>query len=167
MFIASLAATRHTHAGAIGIARETGSTAFEPLGPLVDADGFNNELERPHVIRHDSRCYLFWSTQRSQFADRHRAGQTGLYGAVADDVLGPYALLNETGLVLANPGHEPMQCYSWQVLADLRVTSFVDLWGLEGRDTANDTALRRRQFGGTPAPVVRLALEGQHCRLIS
>ncbi len=44
--------------------------------------------------------------------------------------------------------------------ADLKVYGFVDLWGLRGRTTADDPALLRRQFGGTPAPVLRLALDG-------
>ena len=36
--------------------------------------------------------------------------------------------LNGTGLVFANPDTAPKQAYSWLVLPDLQVTSFIDAW---------------------------------------
>ena len=48
------------------------------LAPLVDATGFNNELERPHLRVFDGRYYLFWSTQAQVFAPDAGAWPTGL-----------------------------------------------------------------------------------------
>ena len=69
---------------------------------------------------------------------------------VAPSLFGPWMPLNGTGLVAANPPAAPMQAYSWLVLPDLRVGSFVDrIPTSDGRD-----------FGGMPAPEYRLILEG-------
>ena len=60
--------------GAIGIARargldpDGGPGDWELLDPLATADGVNNEMERPHVVLHDGRYYLFFSTQARTFA---------------------------------------------------------------------------------------------------
>ena len=40
------------------------------------------------------------------------------------------------------------------------VWSFIDHWGMVGRDFAADPALLRSQFGGTPAPTFTLAFAG-------
>ena len=71
--------------------------------------------------------------------------------------------LNGSGLVFANPDAAPAQAYSWQVLHDLSVIGFVDRPGL--LEEPADPALARRHFGGTPAPVLRLALEGDRAVL--
>jgi len=148
--------------GCIGIARD-GAEGWELLDPLVTADGVNNELERPHVVVHDERYYLFFSTQRRTFHPGLSA-PTGLYGFVAPNLLGPYEALNGSGLVLQNPPAEPHQAYSWLVLNDLRTVSFVDFPGLRGRDPddleAEGEDSLRRHFGGTMAPVLRLDLRG-------
>ncbi|MEE4452427.1 glycoside hydrolase family 68 protein [Novosphingobium resinovorum] len=136
---------------------------FEKLPPLVDASGVNNELERPHIVAHDGRLYLFWSTQARVFAPGVSA-PTGLYGAVADRIEGPWRLLNGHGLVFANPPAEPFQCYSWWVLPDLSVTSFVDYWGIDDADAAHKPKGRSR-FGGTFAPFLHLRLEGESAAL--
>lgn len=117
--------------------------------PLIDGSGVNNELERPHVRLFDGRYYLFWSTQAHVFAPDSGGWPTGLYGAVAGTMPGPWTLLNGSGLVAANPPQAPAQAYSWLVLPDRSVTSFVDRWG----DPAE------RNFGGTFAPFVSLALD--------
>ncbi len=150
--------------GIAGIARRE-NARWVQLPPIVSADGLNNELERPHLIARDGRYYLFWSTQRHVFANAD--GPTGLYGAVADTVLGPYRPLNGSGLVAANPAAEPYQTYSWLVLDTLEVVSFIDFWGLESRDWRDDTAETRAQFAGTPAPRFRIALDGETARLVS
>jgi levansucrase len=162
LFAASLKRSSSAFNGAIGLAVATdgGLAGWRLLPPLLHADAVNNELERPHAIVHHGRYYLFWSTQRSVFSDDGPQGPTGLYGMVAASFSGPYRPLNGSGLVFANPASEPAQAYSWWVTADLKVYGFVDLWGLRGRTTADDPALLRRQFGGTPAPVLRLALDG-------
>lgn len=129
------------------------------LPPILSAIGVNSEMERAHVVMHDGRYYLFWSTQRRRFASGIDA-PTGLYGMVADRFEGPWRPANGTGLIAANPGDAPMQAYCWWVTGELEVASFVDYWRTtEG--TAPDTAgERRREFGGTAAPFFRLAIDG-------
>lgn len=144
--------------GVVGAARREGD-AWTLLPPLVTAAGVNNELERPHLLVRGGRYYLFWSTQRSVFASPGPSGPTGLYGMVADAFAGPYRPLNGTGLVLANPPEAGGQAYSWLVLADLRVVSFVDRWGIAD-DIALDADTARRHFGGVPALFHHLTIDG-------
>jgi levansucrase len=140
------------HNGAIGIAvAEIGGWRLLP--PLVSADGVNNELERPHIIYRAGLYYLFWSTHHFTFAPDVLAGPSGLYGMVAQSVLGPYVPLGGTGLVAANPASAPDQAYSWLVLDDLRVASFIDSPSGEA-------------FMGTPAPMFRLMLEDDIARVV-
>ncbi len=167
LFTGSLAGSASAFDGCIGIARATddGLTSWQLLPPILSADGLNNELERPHIVHRDGLYYLFWSTQQSVFAPDGPSGPTGLYGMVAATATGPYYPLNRTGLVLANPPGEPYQAFSWHVLADLSVTSFVDKWGTLGRMPENDLDARAR-FGGTPAPLLRIALDGTVSRVV-
>ena len=150
------------------MADDHGRFALRP--PLVTADGVNNELERPHVVVRDGRYYLFFSTQRRTFHP-DVAGPTGLYGFVADRLDGPYAPVNGSGLIVQNPPDEPSQAYSWLVLNDLRVASFVDSYALGGRllrdVEAEGPEASRRHFGGTLAPILRLELDGGVARLAS
>ncbi len=133
--------------------------SWELLPPIVSADGLNNELERPHAIFHEGLYYLFWSTQRHVFDPGGPTGPTGLYGMVASSLRGDWSPLNGTGLVFRNPPSAPAQAYSWLVMPDLKVTSFVDDWGVsEGKE--------RRNFGATFAPTLSLSLEGNDARLI-
>lgn len=157
LFTGSLARSHSEWNGAIGFAeRVDGSWVLRP--PLVSADRLNNELERPHVVRHDGLYYLFWSTQRKVFAPDGPTGPTGLYGMVAHRLQGPWQPLNGSGLVLANPPEAPFQAYSWLVLSDLSVVSFADL--LETEYVPRSVEEVRRSFGGTPAPTVHLSLAG-------
>lgn len=143
--------------GVVGIARRDGAH-WQLLPPIVTALGVNRELERPHVVLHSGRYYLFWSTQRSVFACAAGSGPTGLYGMVAAALAGPYVPLNGSGLVAANPDAEPFQAYSWLVQSSLEVVSFVDHWGLRGAVLADHPELVESQFGGTPAPRFSIAL---------
>jgi levansucrase len=152
LFAASLKRSGNAANGAIGIARAAGPQRWQLLPPLLHADGVTNELERPHIVVRDGHYYLFWSTLHAVFADHGPAGPTGLYGMVAPALFGPYTPLNGTGLVAANPPAEPEQTYSWLVLGDLRVASFVDDWA----GSAPDLQRPRRQFGGVPAPFFSL-----------
>jgi levansucrase len=162
LFTASLAGSPSAWNGVVGVARRDGQIwSLQP--PLISADGVNNELERPHVVAHDGRYYCFWSTQGKVFAAGGPAGPTGLYGMVADRFAGPWRPLNGSGLVVANPAAAPHQAYSWLVLDDRRVLSFVDLAGLPG--VPGDAATARRHFGGTPAPELRLHLDGARTAL--
>ncbi len=162
LFTASLAASLSPWNGAIGMARRDGG-GWTLLPPLIAADGVNNELERPHVVVHDGRYYCFWSTQAKVFASDGPAGPTGLYGMVADALAGPWHPLNGSGLVVANPAAFPHQAYSWLVQHDLTVISFVDFPGLAA--IPGDAADARRHFGGTPAPELRLRLDGDRAVL--
>lgn len=150
-FTASLAGSASAFNGAFGIARK-GPRGWELAAPLVEAEGVNNELERAHLVFHAGRYYAFWSTQTVTFADSLRHAPGGLYGMVADRMAGPWRPLNGTGLVLANPADCPQQTYSWYVDASLAVCSFVDVLPGGG-------------FGGVPAPLLRLTLDGERARL--
>lgn len=147
LFAGSLARSASAFNGAVGIAARTaGGWRLRP--PLLHADTVNNELERPHIVVHDGRYYLFWSTQASVFAPGLIA-PTGLYGMIADRLVGAWRPLNGTGLVAANPDSAPFQAYSWLVLPDLSVSSFVD-----------QPAPGRAGFGGVPAPAFGIGLAG-------
>jgi levansucrase len=145
-----------THNGAIGIAIADKAIpgGWRLLPPLLSADDLNNELERPHILHRDGLYYLFWSTHDFTFAEGRPKGPSGLYGMVAPNILGPYAPLNGSGLVAANPESAPGQAYSWLVLDDLRVTSFVD--SPDGN-----------KFIGTPAPMFSLKLDGDKTELVT
>ncbi len=170
----SVTASQSNYDGVIGIAvaqTHSGVGPYDLLPPIIDADGLANELERPHVIVRDGQYYLFWSSQQHIFAPEGPAGPTGLYGMVAPSLFGPYTPLNGSGLVVANPASEPNQCYAWQVLPSenevLEIVSFVNFWGVDGRDLESDPALKATHFGGTIAPMVKIALSGATTRIIS
>lgn len=151
LFAGSQARSQSEYNGVIGIARRRrGEQGWALLPPIVSADTLNNELERPHIIFHAGLYYLFWSTQRHVFAPSGPAGPTGLYAMVSPALFEGWRPVNGSGLVFANPDAAPAQAYSWFVLPDLSVTSFVDDWG-GGAD---------RNFGGAFAPFVRLMLTG-------
>jgi levansucrase len=165
-FAATLASGPPLFGGAIGVAVETSDGAWSNLGPLVRSDGLNHELERPHIVYALGRYYLFWCSQGRMFAPLRHAGPTGLYGMCADHILGPYRPINGTTLVAANPLSEPAQTYAWWVDADLDVWGFVDQWGTQGRTPAELAADPRKTFGGSIAPKLSLALDGDLSRII-
>ena len=167
LFAASLAQSSSSHNGCVGWARSSSEahTQWDLLAPLVVADSFNNELERPHLLFKNDLYYLFWSTQNSVFAPDGPAGPTGLYGMVAETISGPYTPLNGSGLVIANPASEPRQAYSWQVLNDLRVTSFTDYPNAGLQILSSDDA--RTYFGGSLAPMIKIVLDGATATLAS
>jgi levansucrase len=152
-FTASLAGSSSAFNGAFGLARRVGSE-WVLVPPCLHADGVNNELERAHLVFHGGHYYAFWSTQTATFAPDLRHAPGGLYGMVADSMDGPWQPVNGTGLVLANPADCPQQTYSWYVDAALTVCSFVDVMPGDG-------------FGGVPAPLLQLALEGDCSRVLA
>lgn len=166
VFTASLAASDSAFNGAVGLARMGAAGTWQLLPQILHADGLNNELERAQIIVHQGLYYAFWSTQRSVFAPDGPTGPTGFYGMVADQIAGPWKPINGSGLVIANPEAEPMQAYSWFVSAELLVCSFVDHWGLNGRTTADSALVAAETFGGTPAPMVQIALDGDRSRIV-
>jgi levansucrase len=164
------ATSQSDHDGVIGLALANDENGFLPFtlqAPLVDADGLVNELERPHMIVRDGLYYLFWSSQGSVFSPSSPVCPTGLYGMVGPSIFGPFEPLNGTGLVLSNPISEPRQAYAWQVLPTLEVISFVDYWGLKGRDVGLDPALKFAQFGGTISPFATIEIKGTTTRIVA
>jgi levansucrase len=159
--------SRSDYDGVIGIAAEQADGSYTLLPSLIDADGLANELERPHIFVRDGLYYLFWSSQTHVFAPDGPVGPTGLYAMVAPSLFGPYMPLNGSGLVLTNPVSEPRQAYAWQVLPTLDVVSFVDLWGLQGRDAEADAALKAAHFGGTIAPMIKININQKSTQLIA
>lgn len=157
-FAGSLACSLSSFNGVIGMATSPVDQpdCWQIAPPLISANGLNNELERPHVIVHDQLYYMFWSTQQRVFEPSGPIGPTGLYGMVSETIDRGWRPLNGTGLVFANPADVPAQAYSWMVLPDLTVTSFVDDWG-------ND---QTRRFGGTFAPFLTIHLDGDRADLV-
>jgi levansucrase len=159
LLIAASVRWRERFMGAVAIARKDRG-GWSLLPALLRADGITHEIERPHVVVHGGRYYLFFSADRRAFHPRDCA-PTGLYGFVGSRLLGPYEPLNGSGLVIGNPRAQPDQAYAWLVLDDLRVVSFANYRSVDGDDpraAAADTA--RARFGGTIAPMLRLALDG-------
>jgi levansucrase len=145
--------------GAIALARQA-EAGWTLLPPLLVSEGVNHEIERPHIVVHQGRYYLFFCTSRQSF---HPAGSApaGLYGFVAPALAGPYEPLNGSGLVIQNPPAQPDQAYAWLVLPNLSVESFVNYLSTGGLDPRHTGAQETRaQFGGTAAPVLELALNG-------
>lgn len=156
LFTASLGRSNSPWNGAIGLARRS-TEGWRLSPPIIAADRLNNELERPHALFRDGRWYVFWSTQASVFNPAGPVGPTGLYGMSGPALTGPLKPLNGSGLVLANPPAAPSQAYSWLVLDDLTVVSFVD--------HPTPTPEGRATFGGRIAPTLRLVLDGETARL--
>ncbi len=169
LFTGSQAGSNTDFNGVIGIARASDDEpgGWELADPLITADGVNNELERPHLVVVQGNLYLFFSTQARTFHP-DVTGPTGLYGFVASSLAGPFTPLNGSGLVFSNPPEEPFQAYSWLVLNDLSVVSFVDFYRLGGRhpdELAADGAALRGHFGGTMAPVLKIGVDGDRAWL--
>lgn len=145
--------------GAIAlVARDRGRWSLHL--PLLQAEGINHEIERPHIVVVESRYYLFFSAQRHTFHPP-LAAPTGLYGFVAHELSGPWEPLNGSGLVIQNPPRAPDQAYAWLVLPDLRAVSFLNYRSPTGADLRRAPADEARQaFGGTLAPILQLGLEG-------
>ncbi|WP_435062207.1 glycoside hydrolase family 68 protein [Halobaculum sp. EA56] len=160
--------------GAVGVATSpTGDpTDWELRDPLLHSTCVNQELERPHVVVRDGRYYLFVSSHEHTFAPGID-GFDALYGFVADSLFGEYRPLNDTGLVLTNPGNAPFQTYSWLAFPhreELLVTSFFNYYDLEGRTLDQVAELppeeQFRRFGGTLSPTIRIGLDGDRTRVL-
>lgn len=164
LFTGSLQDARSDWNGCIGLLRREGD-GWAVLPPLLGADGLNNEQERPHIVFHAGRYYLFWSTQRKVFAPGEPNGPNGLYGMVAERMDGPWLPLNGSGLVAGNPEEAPVQTYSWWVTHELTVHGFADYPNSRYGNDHGDPAWRRSHFAGVPAPVFRLVLDGTHTEI--
>ena len=163
LFSASDARATSDKNGLLGMATATKS-GWVLQDPILKAEGVTNEMERPHVVHHAGRYYLFWSTHGWTIAPELNA-PTGLYGMVADAIMGPYRPLNGNGLVAANPPEQPYQAYSWFVLNDLTVVSFTDMLDgvIEPQPTSPHYPVGK--FEGSFAPEFRIALDGATSRI--
>jgi levansucrase len=102
-------------------------------------------------------------------------GAEGLYGFVSDTLDGDYRPLNGHGLVLANPEAQPFQAYSYDVLPigtskspRFFVTSFVDYPGTLDIGAVGNLPPEEQLagFGGTLAPTIEVAIEGDTTRIV-
>lgn len=153
LFAGAVAGESSPIAAAVGLATHC-HDGWRLHAPLLVADGVNRELERPHVVVHEGRYYLFVSSHGGSF-DAQLGAPSGLYGFVADELQGPFHPLNGSGLVACNPPGRPRLAYAWWVLDDLRVASFLDYPDLTAGPLAADAA-----FAGGLAPWFSLEVRG-------
>jgi levansucrase len=154
LFTANAAGFPSPHNGVVGLARRIDGE-WQLQRPILVAPGVSSQLERPHLVRRDDGLYLFFSTHAFTFADG-LSGPEGLYGfySKSGDLYGLWQPINGHGLVAGNPPQSPTQAYSFLVLPDGRVMSYVNTpYGFK-----NDPAESRKMVGG-PAPMFRIALE--------
>lgn len=160
------------HNGVVGLAEkgEGGEYDWVLQRPLLAAIDNNFQLERPNMLVKDNKYYLFFSSHRFTFSDQTE-GFEGYYGFVADkEFTGNYNPLNGTGLVFANPQTASLQTYSYLVLPGANVFTFINYFNL-GNVTLSEIGNQSRQwqkehFGGTLAPLINIAIEGNQTRLI-
>lgn len=163
LFTANGAGVPGPYNGAVGMLtrEEDGSWRLDP--PLIVSMGVNSQLERPHVVYRDGEAYLFFSTHDFTFAD-DAPGPRGLYGfhSASGSLTGRWTPLNEHGLVAANPREAGAQIYSFLVLPDGHVTSYLnETWGYELDPRNGD-----REFAGGPAPMFRLGFDGNRVTVV-
>ncbi|MFA6941373.1 MAG: glycoside hydrolase family 68 protein [Clostridiaceae bacterium] len=158
--------------GAVGLASSENDefTEWKFLPHILDADCVNQELERPHFVFKDDMYYLFINTHVSKFAPGV-TGPDGLYGFVSNSLTGNYVPLNGGGLVTANPISDAFQAYSWVVLQNGTIISFVNFFNL-GRLTEADIgnkpeSFELSHFGGTLAPTLQINIDKDHTELIN
>lgn len=156
------------YTGNIGIAllRNYEYSEWELLPALLEASCNNQQTERPHIVVRGGNYYLFTDSHKFTFAPGlvPGPGPDGLYGFVASGLRGNYVPLNNGGLVLANPPQEEYQAYSWLVLPDFSVLSFIDNFNLQGISIDEvgllPASFQFAHFGGTLAPTIQLEVSG-------
>lgn len=157
LFTANAAGVAGPYNGVVGLVSKSDAGEWELQPPIIVSMGVNSQLERPHVIYRDDGAYLFFSTHDFTFAsDVH--GPRGLYGfhAPTGDLQGRWVPLNEHGLVAANPEEAMGQIYSFLVLPDGRVMSYLNhTYGFELDPQHED-----RAFFGGPGPMFRIGVDG-------
>jgi len=157
--------------GSIGIAKAVDGdfNNFELLPPLLEANYVNEELERPSVIVKGNDYYLFAKTHSEKFAPGLNAPE-GLYGFVSSSLRGAYEPLNESGLVIANPINQPYQAYSWIVMPNGTVASFVNYTNVDGLDIheigEQSPEYQIEHFGGMLAPSIKLAITRDQTKIV-
>ncbi|MFP5112412.1 glycoside hydrolase family 68 protein [Bacillaceae bacterium C204] len=157
--------------GSIGIAKATNKdlSKFELLPPLLEANYVNDELERPSVIVKGNSYYLFAKTHTEKFASGLDAPE-GLYGFTSDSLFGGYQPLNDSGLVIANPRDNPYQAYSWMVMPNGTVTSFVNYVNVDGKDMdevgEQSPEYQMVHFGGMLAPSLKISITRDETKVL-
>ncbi|MBD0378744.1 glycoside hydrolase family 68 protein [Paenibacillus sedimenti] len=139
--------------GNIGIAEvlDHDVTKLKLLPPLIESVGTNHQLERPHVVVNGDEYYLFTISHTFTYAPG-LTGPDGVYGFYGKGGLrADYKPMNESGLVIGNPANNPYQAYSWLVLPNQQVISFIN----EPRDANGNV-----QFAGTFNATVKVNLNG-------
>ena len=165
VFTASYADTTSRFNGAVGLARLRRSTgSWDHLGPVIVSDNVATELERAHIVKANGLYYVFWSTPAYAFR-RELGYPTGLYGAVSERLDGGFRMLNEHGLVLANPAERPHQQYSWYVSGDFAVQGFVDLPDYPSGRPDKGAPDQHERFAGTAGPRYSILLDGNQARV--
>ncbi|MFS0704590.1 glycoside hydrolase family 68 protein [Cellulomonas sp. 179-A 9B4 NHS] len=147
------------YTGNIGIMelRNADFTSWRLLPPLLSAECTNQQTERPHLIVHEGKYYLWTISHMFTFAPG-LTGPDGLYGFVGPGLRSDYQALNDSGLVLGNPPDAPLQNYSDYVMPNLLVESFIDTIPRAG---GGDPI-----YGGTLAPTLEIDLEGDRSWLV-
>lgn len=156
------------YSGSIGIAKSISKDhrKWELLPHIFDSECVNQQLERPHLVYKDNKYYLFTVTHRFTFAPGV-TGPDGLYGFVSDRLNGGYVPLDNGGLVVANPVNEELQAYSWFVLSNRTVLSFINWVDTGGIDPGRENLeFQFQHFGGAYAPTLQISLDGTHSRII-
>ncbi|WP_345243195.1 glycoside hydrolase family 68 protein [Pontibacillus salipaludis] len=158
--------------GNVGLAKLDSDdyTEWETLPPVLEADCVNQQLERPHFVMKGNQYYLFVDSHKFTFSPGIE-GPDGLYGFTADSLYGNYEPLNESGLVVANPEDNPFQAYSWIVLPNGNVISFVnyiDLGDVSLKEVgAQPVDFQYEHFGGTLAPTLKLSIHKDETRIVN
>jgi levansucrase len=136
----------------VGLARARDATLerWELLPPLLHAAGVNQQLERPHFVRHDGLYYLFFITHQYTYAPGLR-GPDGLYAFVGDGVRADYEPVNGSGVAAVGPLDRPAERFADYVMPNWLMEGFIDAVG------------DRR--GGTLAPTLRLEPDGARIRV--
>ena len=154
LFTANAAGFPPPYNGVVGIAEKVGGR-WALQRPLIVAPGVSSQLERPHVVRRDDGLYIFFSTHAFTFADG-LSGPEGVYGFYNPDgdLHGHFTPMNGSGLVAGNPTASSVQAYSYLVLPDGKVMSYVNTPYGFGKDPDES-----REFVGAPAPLFQIGFE--------
>jgi levansucrase len=146
------------YTGNIGLMEATNAklTKWKLLPPLLSANCTNQQTERPHLVIHDGKYYLFTISHQFTYAPGLEHKPDGLYGFVGNALRSDYKPLNGSALVLGNPWEAPTQSYSDEVLPNLMVQSFIDTV------PTHDGGVK---FGGTLAPTLQIEVDGSNTYL--
>jgi levansucrase len=155
----------------IGIAKAVNGdlTEFKALPPVLEANCVNDELERPSVLVKGNQYYLFAKTHSNKFAPGLNAPE-GLYGFVSGTLSGFYKPLNGSGLVIGNPKEAPYQAYSWMVMPNGTVISYIDYTDVDGMSIQEigeqSPEYQIEHFGGKLAPSIKLSMAGDQTSVL-